>query len=126
MLIQFVCYFRPGELCSLRASQVIPPLRHGGPSPGFWAFILGPFESGTPAKSKEFDESVILDLEELHWIYPFMAVLKRENANKNFWPFSQTQYHALVTESAVLGGVSVLQPEPYMLSSGTEEHPTIF
>ena len=76
ILIAFVCYLRPGELCGLRPEQIVAPVRGAGPEAMQWGLILGPLESGKPNKTGEFDESALIDWEELNWIGPFMRTLQ--------------------------------------------------
>ena len=65
MLLQFVCYLRPGELLNLKHANLMAPARAAGPGGRWWGLILGDHEMGRAAKSGEFDESVQLDRDDL-------------------------------------------------------------
>ncbi|CAE7946497.1 unnamed protein product [Symbiodinium sp. KB8] len=61
LLVSFMLYLRPSEGLRLRAQDVVRPSRtHGAFS--FWTFILHPQEMQIPSKTREFDESLQLDL----------------------------------------------------------------
>ena len=59
LVIQYVAYLRPSELCNLMVGQVIRPLQLSGASS--WAVLLALMEEVTASKTGEFDESVLLD-----------------------------------------------------------------
>ena len=61
MLVQFVCYIRPGELCSLTGGQIVSPVAAAGAHAHHGGFIIGMQELNKAAKSGEFGESVFLD-----------------------------------------------------------------
>ena len=70
-LVGFLCYFRPTELLSLKASQVIAPTSRRA---GIWGFIIAPLESQRTSKTFQFDESVLLDWPEFPALEPPWAV----------------------------------------------------
>ena len=59
LVIQYVAYLRPSELCNLTAGQVIRLLKESGIDS--WALLLAPQEELKTSKTGEFDESVLLD-----------------------------------------------------------------
>ena len=59
LVIQYVAYLRPSELCNLTAGQVIRPLKESGADS--WTLLLAPQEQLKTSKTGEFDESVFLD-----------------------------------------------------------------
>ena len=59
LIVQYVAYLRPSELCNLTAGQVIRPLQGSGASS--WALLLAPQEELKASKTADFDESVLLD-----------------------------------------------------------------
>ena len=58
LVIQYVAYLRPSELCNLTAGQLVRPLEGSGASS--WALLLTPQELKV-SKTAELDESVLLD-----------------------------------------------------------------
>ena len=63
MLLMFALYLRPTEALRIRKMDVVPPIRRGGIGYQCWCIVLHPLECGRPSKTKEFDESLMLDLE---------------------------------------------------------------
>ena len=85
MLFHFVLYLRPGELLTLRPQQLARPVKEIGAAGMHWAVILGDFEQGTPGKTCEFDESVVLDWPELCWMLPLLETLKAKPPQFSLW-----------------------------------------
>lgn len=63
LLVQMVCYLRPGELTSLTVGQMVSPI--GDPRKLEWVVMLAPQESGRPTKTRTFDDSVRIDWDEV-------------------------------------------------------------
>ena len=119
MLIQFVCYLRPGELVGLTPSHVVRPTAHAGPYAKRWGLLLGPQALGVPTKPGEFDQSVLIDWSELHWIGPLMeALLKDVPAQQTLFNLSGLEYNALLRLAARVTGSDILDPQPYGLRHG--------
>jgi hypothetical protein len=55
------CYWRPSETLGLRVCDCIATVV-GAPSHEAWSFRLHPFERGVCSKTREFDDSVMVDL----------------------------------------------------------------
>ncbi|CAK0825147.1 unnamed protein product, partial [Prorocentrum cordatum] len=72
LVFQFRTYLRPIECRGLRVAQLVPPLPGSGTK--FWALLLAPEEEAIPTKTKEFDESILLDSPELR---KFSSLFKR-------------------------------------------------
>ena len=98
------------------------PVRGAGPEAMRWGLILGPLESGKPNKTGEFDESALIDWEELDCIGPFMRNLQLRPPGSFVWNFTQAQFHASLVEASLLGGTDILHPEPYALRHGGASH----
>ena len=96
----------------------MPPVASPTRETRHWALILGPMELGVANKSGQFDESVTLDWEELHWITPFFASAIGGRASGPLWQFSQIEYLAKFRECLVLTGLDKLKFEPYSLRHG--------
>ncbi|CAE7255618.1 unnamed protein product [Symbiodinium sp. CCMP2456] len=62
LLVSFMLYLRPSEGLRLRTQDVVRPSRKRGAF-SFWTFILHPQEMQIPSKTREFDESLQLDLD---------------------------------------------------------------
>ena len=59
LVVQYVAYLRPSELCNLTTGQVIRPLQVSGASS--WALLSALQEELKASKTGEFNESVLLD-----------------------------------------------------------------
>ena len=61
VLIMFIAYLRPVELLQLTGVQLIAPLKGSGTR--WWAVLIAPEELGIGTKTRQYDESVLLDWE---------------------------------------------------------------
>jgi hypothetical protein len=91
MLLQFVCHLRPGELRSLTPECFATPSSHTRSGRCGWVLILRPFDQGRAAKSGEFDETVMIDREDLPALDLFCSVLRKRSARQPVWTFSQNE-----------------------------------
>jgi integrase len=62
MLLAFVMYLRPGEVCKLRCQDLVPPVGQGRREASKWSLVLHPEEELVPSKTAEFDETLLFDL----------------------------------------------------------------
>ena len=74
-LLSFFAFFRPGEPFRLLAKHVCPPIAGAGRAHQFWSLTLHAFEEGTPSKTSEYDESVLLDMEYSSFLGPLLGRL---------------------------------------------------
>ena len=72
MLLMFALYLRPSEALRLRRKDIVPPVRGGPVGYRLWTVVLHPLELGKQSKTKEFDESLMLDLDYHDGIGPFL------------------------------------------------------
>ena len=66
LVLTFVLYLRPGEALTLTPDQLVAPQLVASWARQSWGVILGPLAGGTPTKVGEFDQSVLLDRDDLH------------------------------------------------------------
>ena len=119
-LVGFLWYFRPTELLSLTAAQVIPPTSR---RTGVWGFIIAPLESQRTSKTFQFDESVVLDWPEFPALGRALGrLLKGRTGEQAFWPFSRETFMQAWVKDGQESGVSVLQPDVYALRHGGASH----
>eukprot|EP00972_Heterocapsa_arctica_P053254 7841751-Heterocapsa_arctica.AAC.1 len=64
---------------------MVQPAAVAGPIGMKWAFIIGMEESGHPSKVKKFDESVVVDWDELSWLRPGLRQLQQRAAGRSVW-----------------------------------------
>ena len=77
MLLGFTAYLRPSELVELTPASLVPPQTRVDSRLKYWAVIVRPLELGIPAKTGDFDESVVLDSPHLEWFGEVLHVLRR-------------------------------------------------
>ncbi len=92
LLLQFVCYLRPGELMSLTPECFAAPSAHTRSGRCGWGLVLRPFEQGRAAKSGEFDEAVMIDRPDLPALDLWCSVLRKRSPRRPVWAFSQNEY----------------------------------
>eukprot|EP00959_Pyramimonas_sp_CCMP1952_P250526 5236480-Pyramimonas_sp.AAC.1 len=88
----------------LRVHQLVPPLAGSRTSHG--ALLLAPEKEAVLTKTKEFDESILLDSVELTCLYPRFATWKKRNPLDKGWSFDYRKFSRLfkrVREVADLG-----------------------
>ncbi|CAK0855500.1 unnamed protein product [Prorocentrum cordatum] len=69
VLVMFETYVRPSELLSLAVAQLAPPASEGGPG-ACRAFGARVEELGRPSETREFDLSMLLDVERRRALIP--------------------------------------------------------
>jgi len=82
LLIATVFYLRPGELLGSSVGSVNAPLPGAGPGHLRWSLFLHEFvtEESRPSKTREFDETLSLDLDR----YQFLgAALRKLTADRH-------------------------------------------
>ena len=64
-----------------------------GTTAKFWSLTLQPLELGLAAKTGEFDESLLLDLEAMSWMGPMLRSMTRAvKANDPLFGLSRVQF----------------------------------
>jgi len=74
VMLIFFTYFRPGEPYRLRVCDLVPPVPGAGLAHCRWALTLHAFELGRASKTQEFDESVLLDRDEMAYLGPLLRL----------------------------------------------------
>ena len=117
LALQFCTYLRPGEVMSLRGSQLIPPTAAAGQAYTKWGINIGPLESGIPGKTGIFDESLMID--RMLWLNPWLKILK-ENAGDmdRVWPFPLHRHALLFARAVHDSGLQSLKPTLYAIRHG--------
>ena len=90
LLLQHHTYLRPGEICNLRASQLVPAIPAGGIAYNRWSINVAASEYFLPSKTGMMDESVLIDYGD--WLHPYLRELvKNRRPEAPLWPFTQRQ-----------------------------------
>ncbi|CAK0855314.1 unnamed protein product [Prorocentrum cordatum] len=116
-MLSLVFLMRPGDWRTVRVEHLTPPAVGGSRGLARWSLVLHPLENegSLPSKTGEFDESLLLDLEEDQWLAPLCQrlVLGRDPQEPLF-AFSQAEF-ARCFKTA--GAKLLLQrpPPPYIL-----------
>ena len=112
LVVQYVAYLRPSELCNLTAGQVIRPLQGSGASS--WALLLAPQEDLKASETAEFDESVLLDG---HLSVALGQALMRYTTGKAsatpLFSRTQTGYALDFAKWVEVAGVNVITTHPH-------------
>ena len=94
LLLQFICYLRPGECSNLTVKQLVPPQQSVGMRFQFWALLLHPVEEGVPGKTNVYDATVLIDTE--LWLSPFFKkLIEAKGQDDPLW----THPHEMVVNS---------------------------
>lgn len=126
MLFCFALYLRPGEAARLRVRDLVAPVHNVGRSSQSWSVVLHPWEEGIPSKTAEFDETVMFDLPQLHFI-PVQAVrllnLRGKPQTAPIFSSTTTQLREVMEAIAKKNGLECLgAPHPYRLRHGGASH----
>ena len=116
LIFLFRTYLRPSECLGLRVDQLVPPLPGSGTN--FWALLLAPEEEAVPTKTKEFDESILLDNPELVCLYPRFSTLKKRSGRDMVWSFDYRKFSSLFKRVSELAGLGQANLHPYMMRHG--------
>ncbi len=115
-LVGLSAYLRPGELCGLRAKDLVAPAPGYGEAYRCWSLILGASDLGDGTKTGVYDDNVRLDHEELQFIGPFLADLKsRRRPEDCLWDFAQVDLNRWMGQASRDAGVEQLGIVPYAL-----------
>ena len=92
-LIMFNLYLRPSEPHRLQHGDIIAPVAGSGARHFCWAVTLHPWERGTPSKTLEFDESLLIDQDDFAFLGPALARLRgAASAEKPLFKVTQAEY----------------------------------
>jgi len=118
LVLQFVCYLRPSELLGLEVGNVSFP-SEAARLKGV-ALLLFPEEGLVTGKTKEFDESVIFDREELMtgMCAALRSLMRGKPKGAKLFSLTYASYVQNFHQLAEISGVSALQPHPYALRHG--------
>jgi len=106
------CYFRPGEMLSIRRQQIAPPLMTTKHS-RFWVVSLHPREEGQPSKTHVFNESVALDLPQHRRLDGMLRLLTKGPPEEELCGVTGNELHRLYTNAASALGLEELEMVPY-------------
>ncbi|CAK0815965.1 unnamed protein product, partial [Prorocentrum cordatum] len=94
-MLPLVFLMRPGDWRTVRVEHLAPPAVGGSRGLARWSLVLHPLEDegSLPSKTGEFDESLLLDLDEDQWLAPLCQrlVLGRDPQEPLF-AFSQAEF----------------------------------
>ena len=115
LMLQFVCYLRPSELTGLIAGQLVRPRSSSQP----WGILLAPQELGRTSKTKQFDESVLVDWKNIAGLRHALERLRTARRDEELlWHTSQAEYSKKFKLYAEMSEVHVLGAHPYSVRHG--------
>ncbi|CAK0903612.1 unnamed protein product [Prorocentrum cordatum] len=110
-MLSLVFLMRPGDWRTVRVEHLAPPAAGGSRGLARWSLVLHPVEDegSLPSKTGEFDESLLLDLDEDQWLAPLCQrlVLGRDPQEPLF-AFSQAEF----TRCFKMAGAKLLLQRP--------------
>ncbi|CAK0883484.1 unnamed protein product [Prorocentrum cordatum] len=116
LVFLFRTYLRPSECLGLRVDQLVPPLPGSGTKS--WALLLAAEEEAIPTKTKEFDESILLDSPELVCLYPRFSTLKKRSGWDKVWSFDYRKFSSLFKRVSEAAGLGQANLHPCMMRRG--------
>ena len=116
-LLAMDAYLRSGEAFNLPVMSVVAAAPEYGTGYEHTALLLAPHVLGNPTKTKEFNESVLLDTQSRPWLGPFVEALAAKRPQEEP-QLVRTTYHVwerAFQAAASKAGVSILHPVLYLL-----------
>ena len=86
LLIIFVFILRPNEARAVKCMDLVGPKG----LVAFWTLVLHPFERGTPSKTGEFDETVMMKVEHFKFVVAAAGKLLKAKATNRFQALLRT------------------------------------
>ena len=83
-----------------------------------WALLLAPSSLGRPSKTKEFDESILLDMSWIPGLHQFLLRLKTVLGSRRIFPMDYLEFLTCFRRCAETAGIDGLAPHPYSLRHG--------
>ena len=119
--ITFHCYLRPSELGRVTREMIIPPTP--GTQVTNWAIVLHPSEEEVSSKTREYDETGVLDLPDFGFLNDVLAYLRRATPpGQPVFAFAHADLVRNFRQAAARAGVECLRPELYMLRHSGASH----
>lgn len=121
VVLAFDTYLRPGKLCSLRQSNVIPPARSLHKRYKFWSLLLHPQEEGDLSKVGQFNDSLTVGSKDREWISQILGKIYVQHSgsrNALLFPFNLGQFEKEFSISCERLGLQKLRLSPHCLRHG--------
>lgn len=133
-ILDFDCYFRPGESLTLKSRNVVAPVPGAGRQFQSYTIVIKDFESGKPDKVGIFDNAVKLDNPKTQWLGAQMHQLARRTNSQDdvVFTFAMDEYRRRFVEAGTELGIPGLHPYQLRhggasedLGSGLRDHPAV-
>lgn len=117
-LVAFDLYLRPGEALTLRAKNILPPVRVAGAQFKQMTIVVRDFESGQPDKVGVYDNALRLDNAKTTWMGShLLSLAKQQNGPEDMiFSFSMEEYRKQFALAGKELGIDQLHP--YQLRHG--------
>ena len=117
-LIQGDSYLRPNEVLSIRRDCVVPP--SSSTLSEIWGVVICPFEEGAPAKSGEFDDTILFDTKERIDVNVIVKCLYKTSCGHDylFGNLSCRDYVSHIKKASEHAGLGHLKLTPHVGHSG--------
>ena len=125
VMLSFDTYMRPGKICELVHSNIVPPSRGISSKYSFWTLLLHPQEQGEPSKVGEFNDSLVVGSEDRAWLGPILGRLYSKHPGHGFqklFSFTLNQLETQFSASVKRLGLQKLQLTPHCLRHGGASH----
>ena len=121
VLLMFEGYLRSAELLSLRAFQIVPPVRNQGPQ--FVAVLAVAQELQEVSKTGESDISISLDLQRQASLgRVLLTIVRHLSPMQKVWPFEYDELSRVFRAAASAQSVAILKPTLHSLRHGGASH----
>ena len=115
--LTFTCYLRPIECFRLLGRHLVRSNPGAGTQFQHWGLLLADAVGGQPGKTGNWDESVLLDMDD--WLIPVLAALKQATPDDSpLFPFSPSELGKQFKMACDLLELGPLEPHLYSLRHG--------
>ena len=113
VVLMKIFYLRPGEAKRLTGRSLVRPKGGSGLGRRVWSIVLHESEKGVSSKTREFDETLLLDLDRDRWFEETLGLLKNDTGDDEY--LFQEEPKLLARALARAGAHFGLTVVPYML-----------
>eukprot|EP00435_Cladocopium_sp_Y103_P021162 s1272_g5.t1 len=125
VMLSFDTYMRPGKICELVHSNIVPPTRGISSKYSFWTLLLHPQERGEPSKVGEFNDSLVVGSGDRSWVGAVLGRLYSRHPGhgmEKVFNFTLHQFENQFRACVQRLGLEKLKLTPHCLRHGGASH----
>lgn len=125
VMLSFDTYVRPGKICGLKHSNIIPPSRGVNKRYQQWALLLNPHEMMEPSKTGQFNDSLMVGMKGREWVGTLLGKLYTKHAGTTdgpIFPFSLNNLEGEFRNAVRSLKITKLKLSPHCLRHGGASH----